>query len=308
MSEVNKETAFKLGGLLESLNSRTSEPIQVLASGDLCDLYLCTQVISAEKPERLSRWELLRGEDDVLALKLVLKVCRSTKDEDLVSNEITVIDRLYPREQKEERFYRYLVKPISFVLNPRRAFLMPYLEGYVSLEHVLKAYPDGLDYRDVAWMFKRLLEGLGFVHAQGIVHGALLPPHVMVHPTDHGAKIIDWSYAVMGKNSIKAYPAAWKNYYPPEVFARRFPTSATDIFMAAKVALALLGGDICTGDMPDKVPTEIRELLRSCFGELPSSRPQDAWELHEQLDMVLQNLVGKPTYRPLHLPADKEIA
>ena len=48
-------------------------------------------------------------------------------------------------------------------------------QGMVSLAAVRSAYPDGLDPRDVAWMWRRLLVALGVAHRAGLVHGAVLP-------------------------------------------------------------------------------------------------------------------------------------
>ncbi len=293
-----------LHGMKSDPSSPDEPPIKVgdqIAKGDLCDLYLCTQETPlAGDPHKgeLSRWDLLLEDEGGGERKLVLKVCRSTGDLDLVNNEIQTITKLYPQEQKDEKFFRYLVKP--YKATPK-GLLMPYLEGFMSLEAVLKAFPDGLDYRDVAWMYKRLLIAIGFTHERGVIHGAVLPPHVMVHPTEHGAKLIDWSYAVgrADKATIKAYSAAWRDYYAPEIFAKRFPETSTDIFMAAKIAIALLGGNVQTNELPEKVPADVADLLRSCVGELPSSRPQDAWDLHDRFDAVLRKLVGKPAYRVL---------
>lgn len=289
---------------------------RLLTKGDLCDLYLCSWEESPEPVEGhtpRSRWEIIGDNDGSGNSKkqAVLKVCRNSGDADLVQNEIHILDLLYPQEQKEEGFYRYLCKPLG---GDTKAFsqptlILPYLEGYLSLEDVLKAYPEGIDYQDMAWMFKRLLVAVGFAHSTGqrvreIIHGAVVPPHFMVHPTEHGGKLIDWSYAVpvADRASIKAISATWRDYYPPEVFAKRIPDSRTDVYMAAKCALALVGGDVKTNEMPDKVPEQIQTFLLSCLGESPSSRPRSAWDLHDKFDEVLRGLIGKPRYRPFSLP------
>jgi serine/threonine protein kinase len=301
--ELQKMLSDLLHSMKSDPGSPDDPPIKVgdmLAKGDICDLYLCTQDVpfTVDASKGKSRWDLLSEDDDdgTGERKWVLKVCRSTGDLDLVTNEVQVITKLYPQEQKDEKFFRYLVKP--YKATPK-GLLMPYLDGFMSLEAILKAFPDGLDYRDVAWMYKRLLTAIGFVHERGIIHGAVLPPHVMVHPTLHGAKLIDWSYAVGRNTTIRAYSASWKDYYAPEIFAKRFPEPSTDIFMAAKVAIALLGGNVQTNEIPEKVPAEVADLLHSCVGNLPSSRPQNSWDLHDQFEALMAKLVGKPAYRVL---------
>ena len=121
--------------------------------------------------------------------------------------ESKMIKKLRP-EGKVDKFYRYLPRLIdSFGLRgsggPRRVNVMPYYKGHYSMEEVMRVYPEGVDFRDMVWMFKRTLAAIGFVHRQGIVHGALIPPHILVHPIRHGAKLVDWCYAVE-KDHVRA--------------------------------------------------------------------------------------------------------
>lgn len=280
------------------------------AQGDLCDLFHCT--LSGPPPSKEDHakgktyWERLVEDDGPRELRGVVKVSRQIGDNDLVENEARILGHLYPESAKEEKFYRYLPKLLgSTSEGSHQVNVLTAFEGAISFADILKAYPAGIDYQDLAWMLKRLFAGLGFAHTQGVIHGAILPPHVLVHPTGHGAKLIDWSYAVTAEDkcSLKAYPADWRAYYPPEVFLKRLPTTATDIYMAAKCFLALLGGNVETNVLPDAVPAEVKAFLAECLRETPSARPQDAWELHDRFDEILQKLVGKPHYRAFHIGA-----
>lgn len=270
------------------------------AQGDLCDLY----------------------ESTYRAGRVVFKIAQSAADNDLVENESRVLKKLFPASQKEEKFYRYLPRCLDTFMfrgagssSTRRVNVLTHVDdkedGRVtgrsySLAEVHDVYRDvymnGLDYRDVVWMLKRVLAGLGFVHSKGIVHGAIIPPHVMVHPTGHGAKIIDWSYAVDAAGHVKALSKPYRAFYAPEILKKQAVTAATDIFMTFKCVVSLLGGDVETGRMPDTVPKEFRNFVGGCLIATPSRRPDDAWKLHEELDELLLRLVGKPKYRPLVMP------
>ncbi len=257
------------------------------AQGDLCDLY----------------------ESTCRAERVCFKIAQSAADNDLVENESRVLKKLFPAKQKEEKFFRYLPRCLDTFMfrgagsaETRRVNVLTMLDGYRSLEEVRCVYPDGLDYRDVVWMLKRSLAGLGFVHNQGVIHGAIIPPHVMVHPTEHGAKIIDWSYAIEGSNHVKALSKPWRDCYAPEIFKKQTPTAATDIYMLFKCVVSLLGGDIKAGTMPNTVPKRFQGFVNGCLIAAPSRRPDDAWKLHEELDELLESLVGKPKYRPLTMP------
>lgn len=269
----------------------------LLVQGDLTDLYRCNSTNKAGSQQEFA-----------------FKVVQSAADNDLLKHEATVLEALYPKDQPAEKFYRFLPKiHDSFMLRGskartnRQVNILPLYVDLVTLADVSKAYPSGLDYRDMVWMFKRLLMVLGFVHRQGVVHGAVLPPHVMVHPVEHGAKLVDWCYSVQdmhsSENRVKAMSTPWRDFYAPEILTKNAVTAQTDVFMAAKCMVALLGGDVKSNKLPSTVPPQIRMFLESCLFPSQFRRPDDAWALLEEFDQMLEKLVGKPAYRLLVMPA-----
>jgi Protein kinase domain len=277
----------------------------LIAEGDLADVYRCTY------------------EEDSKENQAAFKIAQSADDNDLMENEARVLGTVYAKKQKEERFYRYLPKPLdSFALRPenrasgreppRRVNVIQLADGFVPLSAVMTAYPKGLDYRDVIWIFKRNLACLWYVHRQKlVVHGAVLPAHLLVHPIGHGAKIVDWCYAVEdwpnGTERVKAISKTHRAYYAPEILAKKPVTPQTDIYMLGKVMVALLGGDVASGHIPDAVPKQIRAFISSLIIENQSRRPDDAGKLHEEFDVLLASVVGKQKYRPLEMPMGKTL-
>jgi len=132
----------------------------------------------------------------------------------------------------------------------------------------------------------------------------VIPPHVLVHPTKHGSVLVDWSYAITDpKDHIKAWSTTYEDYYAPEIFQKEDLTTRADLHMAAKCVVALLGGNVRDGTIPNSVPAEIREFFYPYLERLPRHRPTtSAWDLHEQFDALLRKVVGEPAYRPLILP------
>lgn len=280
--------------------------------GDLCDLFVCT---------------ITNGSAEHKAL---FKIVRDGRDNDLMEAEAKTLRKLYPPGAKDEKFYRFFPKlSDSFIVRgpsyQRRVNIMSWFPEHRGLDEVLRVFPDGIDFRDMVWMFKRILHGIGFAHQNQIVHGALIPPHVLIHPVDHGAKIVDWAYAVDisppdpktvarartifdhllddGPNPhVKAISANYRAYYPPEVFKKETPTPALDIYMAAKCAVALVGGDLKTNSMPTAMPATVRAFFERCLHEVPAKRPQNAWDAHKELDDILLKAVGKRAYRPFPMP------
>ena len=223
---------------------------------------------------------------------VILKVVQNAADNDLLVNESEVL-RAFGK--MDEVLSKYLPRfRDSFALRGkvnRRVNVLDFADGFITLADVKKAYPSGLDFRDVVWMFNRMLEGLSFIHEQKVVHGGLVPTNVMIHPINHGGKLIDWCYAVRSGH-LRTRIEPFKDMYPPEVVKKERATPGLDIFMAAKCALWLVDG---------KQPSSVIRFWESCLLTNPARRPQDAGDLREEFDRLLLKVVGKPSYRKLEI-------
>jgi hypothetical protein len=260
--------------------------VVTLAPGDLFDVYAADY------------------EDNGQELQAVIKLLRDPRDEDLATAEWRSVEKaLAVKGHGVEHFKHYLPRPIETAKiavgggRPRRANIFRRLigkAGRYSLAEVLRAYPAGIDVRDMAWMWRRILEVLSFVHERAhIVHGAVLPDHVLIDPVDHSARLIDWSYSVPLGQRMKAIPTGRADWYPPEVTTKGRTTGpGVDIYTSAKIALALVGGDI------DKLPVKVSALLRACLIPSPSMRHSSVVDVYKRFDEVLTHLYGPPVFRP----------
>lgn len=261
----------------------------LLATGDYADIYRCTWMVDgcASDPNDVG----------------VFKIVKSPADNDLADDEATMLNKVMSASKANDAFCQYFPRPRDrFTLKGssgqhRRVIVLELLDTYIPMSTIFGLCPDGLDFRDVVWMYKRVLAGLGFAHRAGVIHGAVIPPHLMVHPVTHGAKIIDWSAATTGA-PVKYVSAKYRDFYAPEVLDKKPPSPATDIFMAAKCAVSLMRGQ--SKHLP--IPTAIRRFFDGCLFVNPSRRPQDAWALHEEFDELLLKVVGPRKYRPLRIP------
>jgi serine/threonine protein kinase len=61
-----------------------------------------------------------------------------------------------------------------------------------TLLDVMRRQPHGIDPRHGVWIWRRILETLDYLHANGWAHGDVHPGHVLVQPKDHGAFLIGW--------------------------------------------------------------------------------------------------------------------
>jgi hypothetical protein len=255
--------------------------IRPLAAGDLADVSL------AEAEGR----------------PYVLKITRPREGTPLLVGEARHLKNLQMRCE-DRRYAEYLPKLVeTFSLagatGPRQVNVFASREGFHTLEAIRQRYPDGLDARHLAWIFKRMLAVLGFVHTCGLVHGAVLPPHVMVHAENHGLQLLDWIHAVPIGGPLTLIPTVYRSWYPREVLGREEVGPATDLFLAVQSLLYVAGGDPVAQRWPDTIPQEMQRFLGTCLYPSPRMRPQEAWDLHEEFDALLERLFGPPKYHQL---------
>jgi len=228
----------------------------------------------------------------------LFKVTRSPVDNDLLTQEAQALRTLNEGDHEQFRNYvpglvdSFTFKEAGTAVN-RRVNVLSVPDGLFSLEEVRTAYQRGVDPHHVAWIWRRLLVALGFAHRNGLVHGAVLPSHVLIHPDQRGLVLIDWAYSSTGE-PIKAISSSYRAWYPSEVLEKRTPTAATDLYTAARCMSYLLEG-------ADTPPT-IRSFFAGTALERQSTRPQDAWALKDEFDAVIDRL-WKREYRPLPMPA-----
>ncbi len=223
--------------------------------------------------------------------RLVVKIPRAAGLGDLLAHEFSVLADLRARAG-ESSYARYLPEPVELGV-------LRWKDGFRTAEEIRARYPGGLDGRHIAWMFKRTLEVLGFAHRAGWIHGAVLPPHLLFHPEDHGLLLVGWTQATRVQAPIRFVPASYENWYPPEIRGRQPASPSVDLYLAARSMIHLAGGDAVRGAAPKSLPPEIRRFLEACLLESPGARCQDAWQLHEEFTRVLEGVYGPPQFVPL---------
>ncbi|ARF54100.1 molecular chaperone DnaJ [Streptomyces gilvosporeus] len=231
--------------------------------------------------------------------RALLKIPRAVTDNDLMEREARALNRLARRGAARHRVYAPRLMESFRHRDPdsgveRRVNCLARMEGWYSLAEVRAAHTDGLDPRDAAWMWRRLLVALGWAHRTGLVHGAVLPDHVLIHPERHGLVLVDWCYSTALGDRVPALVERHRDSYPPEVTGRRPATEATDIHLASRTLAALMG---------DRTPPSMRAFLRGCTLPAEARRPHDAWRLLAELDELLDRLYGPRTFRPFTMPA-----
>ncbi|MEU9121464.1 molecular chaperone DnaJ [Streptomyces sp. NPDC048506] len=237
-------------------------------------------------------------EQDGTRHRALLKIPRAVTDNDLLEREAAALDGLARYGEPRHRGYAPRLLESFRHRAPdtgaeRRVNALVPLTGFHTLTAVRDAHPGGLDPRDAAWMWRRLLVALGWAHRAGRVHGAVLPEHVLIHPGLHGLVLVDWCYSTAPGDRVPALVERHRAHYPPEVTGRRPATEATDIHLASRTIEALMG---------ERAPQPMRAFLRGCTLPSPQRRPHDAWRLLAELDDLLDRLYGPRTFRPFTMP------
>lgn len=267
---------------VEIRTKRLYRNVEPLVAGDLYDLYL--------------------ADVDGESWRVVLKLLRDPADEDLATAEWRNLQQLWSEKgEAAVNFQRYLPKMVETAKiavggKVRRANVLREVRKANTIADVLSARPRGVDPRDMAWMWRRLLELLSWVHDRGLVHGAILPEHVLIRPDNHGARLVGWSCSVKAGEKVKAISAAREDWYAPEVGLKQSATPATDVYMAARIAAALVDRTA--------LPRKIGTLLDACLLRNPRMRYVSAAEVYRRFDAVLREIYGPPSFRPFSmLPA-----
>ncbi|WP_017587366.1 protein kinase family protein [Nocardiopsis ganjiahuensis] len=264
-----------------------------LAGGDVADLYPVRWQEEGHGSKAGGTWR-----------DGVLKLPHAPRDNDLLLAEATALRRI--RERGEQRYRAFVPELVESVRHrdtatgvERRGNVLGRLTGFHSLAEVRRAHPDGIDPRDAAWMWRRLLVALGNAHRAGVVHGAVVPEHVLIHPEAHGLVLVDWCYSVTFAEyrtapHIPAMVPHRKEAYPPEVADRRPAVPATDVYMATRCVEYVTGG---------RLPRLLRSFALGCSLPAPERRPGDAFALLGELDGALERCFGPRRFRPFHMPA-----
>jgi hypothetical protein len=255
-----------------------------LAAGDVANIHLAeTETETEETP-------------------FLLKVSRVSEGASVLDNEGRLLNRLLTvvGDTTYRKYLPPLVESFTEQERQRRVNVFRHDPGFYTLEQVHARHP-ALEGRHLAWIFKRLLTVLGFCHRQRIVHGAVLPPHVLLHAADHGLRLVGWGQAVSQGRRLTLISTRFREWYPSEVFRKQPAAAGTDLFLAARCLIYLAGGDVAADRMPDAVPTPMQRLLRSCLLEGHGMRPNDAWNLMDEFDGLLRRLYGPPKFVELKM-------
>jgi hypothetical protein len=295
------QQANPAGAVVITTRRRAYTVGDLLAEGDLANVYTC---------------EIAEGRQRSAGL---LKIARDPEDYDLLLNEARTLRHLlapigtdpvpaYVPRLLDSFFYRDASgaerRVNAFPLVTTERGPLPADELF-SVAEIRQAYPNGVDPKQMAWMWRRLLIALGHAHDREVIHGAVLPPHILIHPEAHGLLLVDWCASVQRADTsgdrIAAISTDYERWYPPSVLAGRPPTPAVDLEMGLRSMVYLLGGDPLTGALPPHVPGPLQAYLHGALAS--GAAGTSAWRLYQDFSDLLASLWGQRSFVPFSMPA-----
>ena len=220
-----------------------------------------------------------------------VKIARTAKANGLVTNEARHLKQVLAVAEKDWAYFPVFVE--SFRVNRIQANVFSRApEQLHSFIEVLDRYPGGIDPRDAAWIFRRMLFALSISHKAGVVHGAIMPEHVLIQPEQHGVVLVDWKHATTPGSTIRHIPSGTRSWYPPEVIDHNPVSFATDIMMACGTIRYLL---------ENRTPKPMRAIFNGCSQDNPRLRPQGAGELLGEFNDLIERMWGPRKFHPFSM-------
>lgn len=235
---------------------------------------------------------------------VLLKIAKSENFNEALKRELRII-RFFQqggpgkRAATNAQVGKFLPKILSSTtINDRLVIVMPYDEDIISVETIHSAY-GGLKPQDAAWVARRILAQVIAAEMGEMVHGSILPPHVLVNRVNHDPVHIGWAHAVdPAHERITNVVTAYKDFYPPEVFQKRRPDRRTDIYMAGQTIMYVLGVHEDAHALANSVPAAMAHVITKCTRNNPSNRYQRGAEALSALTEAVRGIWGTE-FRPL---------
>lgn len=242
--------------------------IQTLGSGETSLVYLARRI----------------GPQPFLA---TIKISSAPAAAALYAREAAVLRELQASQSGAASVYAAQRLPEVIAQGPgeaggsKQALVLRYPIGYWgSLAALSERFPQGIDPRHAVWIWRRMLDVLHFVHAQGWSHGDVRPEHGLVHAADHGVLLIGWASAQKdaGEKAV-----------------------ATDLLRCARVVRVLVCGAGGSGVIPPTVPSALAGLVTRASEDETFCRAQGAEGIDALLRAVAREAFGAPSFLPLTL-------
>lgn len=278
-----------------------------IGEGDKCDVYR-------------ARWDHEPTE------RVIIKALVVPGDKDLFDREIAMLNGMRRYDDIDSEFFLRFIPKVSLAGHGRfpdgsvqpMVVLHDFHQFDWTLEDIRQKFPDGVHPRHVVWMMNRVTEFLSWLHAKRVVHGAILPQHLLVNVWTHRIKFLDWGYAVTMNSPLKGFVSNALAFYPNplthdwfmKVIGIKFQPQ-DDLAMACRCMLYTLGSDPLTGHGAlTRCPegNDVRPLIQMLYDHAAydNSRPSamSASAFKESFGKIAASIYGPPRFVPFEVPGE----
>jgi len=264
----------------------------LIAHGEISDVYMANR---ARWPSERVLFKVLRGEEFAPLLEHEWRVLCSLQQS--TATGAATFTTLVPQPVQHGVIQ-------SGQHAGARALVLRWAPGFIhTFEAVRRAYPEGIEPRASVWMWRRILEVLSFLHRSGIVHGAVLPQHLLIQEHEHGIRLVGYSCADSTGKRLQAVNTRLEAFYPAAVLKSQILSPAMDVRMSARCIAFVLGAGPLAEKMPSAVPAPLAAFVQGvAFDDAGDASVEDAWSLRERLGELAQDLYGAPSFIPLRMP------
>ena len=263
-----------------------------ISHGDTCDVYMGMR----------ARWPTEMA---------VIKILRDEQYKNLFDNEWQRIQALQDSKAPGSDFFsRLLPQPIihgkvtGSNQNGQEVSVFRWESGFkYSLADILKANPHGVPVRASIWLWRRILEMLNFIHTSELVHGAVLPQHILIQENEHGARLVSYTCTGPIGETLRMTAKNHSECYPKWFKKGSHLSQQADLVMSARCMLTALGGNASKGSLPKEVPeTLAKVILRVAKAKENEHVTPNAWVLRDELGQVADNVYGDSVFIPIEMP------
>lgn len=252
-------------------------PQRLLAHGEVSDVYLA----------RRARWP------SELA---VVKTLRDAADAPLLERECRALRQLHGSEAATADMALRVPYPIAMSGG---SCAYRWAAGFLhTAENVREIHREGVPPVASIWVWRRILEILTVMRRARLVHGAILPHHLLIQDGEHGVRLVGFSCAGAPSEELRLVCAPFEEFYPRSFLDAQRLTYAADIAMSARCIAYLLGGR-ADGELPDSVPEPLADLVRRFANDDNNGADADPWQLRRQVGDVGRTLFGAPAFHPI---------
>lgn len=277
----------------DSIGANHWELDKCIANGDISDVYIGQR----------ARWptELV-----------IVKLLRDRKDIELFNNEWDALQMLHRSDAPgADAFTALIPQPVmrgditTGSHAGMRANIFRWRSGfYHTFEEVKQAYLHGIPPRASIWIWRRILEVLSFIHRSGMVHGAVLPSHLLIQENEHGVMLVGYGSSGQIGEKFRTRSSRLESFYPHPIRSLSRLTTQADLIMSARSMVDILGGNPMDGSLPATVPKRLAGVIRQiALADPVSSLKTDAWAIREGLGVIAEELFGPPQFIPIVMPS-----